>query len=122
MQESSSDTVKVFYLDGERAIGVLRELAEAALREEPNNEEILLFGSLSPGDYAPGSDADLLILLREDARPSIDRIPQFMRAFSGAGLPVEVFPYTRGEMERMEQSKNLFIERILREGIIIARR
>lgn len=37
------------------------------------------------GDYVPGSDADLLVILEADPRPFTERIPEFRRWFFGNG-------------------------------------
>ena len=81
---------------------------------------VSLFGSLARGNYAPGSDADIFILLKEDARRFTDRIPEFLTHFSGVGLPVEVFPYTIKEI--MEMKDVGFIKNIQRGKIVLDER
>lgn len=120
MRTRSSDTVRVRFLDGDRAVGELRRVAQELVSGCPNVQEVRLFGSLAKGNYAPGSDADVLIVLREDERPLLDRIPEFLRWFLKVSLPVEVFPYTRKEMERMRQQGASVIQSIDREGIRLA--
>jgi len=82
--------------------------------------EVSLFGSLARGNYAPGSDADIYILLKEDSRRFMDRIPEFLKHFSGAGLPVEVFPYTLEEVAEMGDGG--FIKAIENEKIMLDER
>ncbi|MCX7750306.1 MAG: nucleotidyltransferase domain-containing protein [Candidatus Bipolaricaulota bacterium] len=81
-----------------------REAVEAALAQwvkelaaRPEVEAVVLFGSFASGRAVPGSDLDLLIVLREDPRPFLDRLPDYMP--DDLPLPVDVFPYTRAELE-----------------------
>lgn len=77
-------------------------------------ERVVLFGSLSRGDAVPGSDADILLVLRESSLPFHDRSVYYMP--EGAGIGVDIFAYTRAEIEEMINSKNTFIIRALKEG------
>jgi predicted nucleotidyltransferase len=80
----------------------------------PEVEQVLLFGSFSRGESVPGSDVDLLFILRESAIPLLYRIPRYMpHSFPVA---VDVFPYTRDELDKMVADGNRFIIRALREG------
>ena len=91
-------------------------LAQRLLGSRANVIEVSLFGSLVLGNHAPGSDADIFILLREDSRTFIDRIPEFLSHFSNVGVPIEVFPYTQDELKRM--SDRDFIKTAQKEKII----
>jgi predicted nucleotidyltransferase len=93
--------VKVRFLNREEIVSRLVVLAKRLLAARADVIEVSLFGSLVRGNYAPGSDADILILLREDSRRFIDRIPEFLTHFSNVGVPIEVFPYTQDELEKM---------------------
>lgn len=93
--------VKVRFLNREEIVSRLVVLAKRLLAARADVIEVSLFGSLVRGNYAPGSDADILILLREDSRRFIDRIPEFLSHFSNVGVPIEVFPYTQDELEKM---------------------
>ena len=122
MQHESLLTARVSFLDGDAAVGKIRGLAQGLLIRHPEVTAVILFGSLARGDYAPGSDADLLLFLDSDKRRLIDRIPDYLREFLDAPVPVEVFPYTKDEVDRMRASGNHFIERALREGVTLAER
>ncbi|MDR7468265.1 MAG: nucleotidyltransferase domain-containing protein [Armatimonadota bacterium] len=78
----------------------MKEAAERLLAERRDVAAVYLFGSLSENRAVPGSDADLLILLERSQRRFLDRAEEFSRYFSGIGLPVELFCYTREEAER----------------------
>lgn len=109
--------VKVRFLNKEEIIARLIVLAQNLLASNSNVMEVSLFGSLAKDNYSPGSDADILIVLREDARKFIDRIPEFLSFFSGAGIPVDVFPYTQEELNRMADRN--FIKAVQKEKVIL---
>lgn len=77
--------------------------ARALLARDPNVEEIIVFGSFANDTYAPGSDLDLFIVLREANDSPRDRIPQFLPDKS-LSVPVDVFAFTRAEMADLADS------------------
>ncbi len=82
---------------------------------------MVLFGSLARGEAVPGSDADLLFILEGCDIPWMERLVRY--AISPvAGVAVEVFPYTRAEVERMKAEGNWFIRQALREGVVLFHR
>ena len=113
----SSTSAETSFLDGKTAIAYLRRAAEKLLQEHEQVREVLLFGSLAQGNYAPGSDADLLMVLEQDDRSLLERIAEFLGAFLEAPLPVEMFPFTQAEMQR-----NHFAQSCFRQGVSLARR
>lgn len=42
----------------------------------------------------PGSDADILILLKDDKRRFVERMPEFSRCFLDVSIATDIFPYT----------------------------
>lgn len=100
----SCGSSRVTYLDRVKAIEQLRQLAVRLVESYPGVIEVRLFGSLARMDAVPGSDADLLIVLQNHPRQRwFDRIPEFSDAFAETDMPVEVFPYTREELDRLEK-------------------
>lgn len=81
----------------------------------PELEEVVLFGSMVTGIPVPGSDVDLLIVLSRSDLRFIDRIPAFLPG--RFPVDVDVFPYTREELERMKREGNHFVLAALRDGI-----
>lgn len=79
--------------------------------------EINLFGSLARGDYAPGSDADVFILVEEDGQKPFDRIPRFLRLFLDSPIGTDVLAYTPSEVEKMRREGNLLLAQIERGKI-----
>ncbi len=119
-QSGSSSSVKVRFLDGPRVIDTLKSISKALLKRNPQILGIYLFGSLARGNYVPGSDADILIILNEDRRRFIDRIPEFLKAFLPASIAVDVFPYTKEELDVMKSGRNHFIITLWEEKVVLA--
>ena len=99
----------------------LRRSIQRLLEEHPEVKKAVLFGSIARGDYGTRSDADLLIVLTHSSHERyFDRIPEFIPYFMDAGVPVDLFPYTEEEVERMRASGNLLIKRARTEGVEIS--
>ena len=81
------------------------EYARELLATCPEVEEIVVFGSFEKGNYAPGSDVDIFILLSSSDRSVRDRIPQLLPDTFPVG--VGLFPYTREEVTALEPSSLL---------------
>lgn len=81
-----------------------------------------LFGSLARMEAVPGSDADLFIRLDSHPAPRwFDRIAEFSDAFADTDMPVEVFPYTRQEIERLEKRGSGLLRAACRGTLMAAR-
>lgn len=99
MRKRSYGSVDVFWLDRDEAVRRIEDAAGELTRERPEVEEVYLFGSLAEGRAVPGSDADVLIVLSESEERWVDRPAAYRDAFGRVGMPVELFCYTRAEME-----------------------
>ena len=84
--------VEVTFLRAEPIVAELRTRAKQLAEANEQIVEVSLFGSLVSGNYCPGSDADILVILRKDDRRLIDRLDEFLVQFSGLGIAVDVFP------------------------------
>ncbi|MGQ9696244.1 MAG: nucleotidyltransferase domain-containing protein [Thermodesulfobacteriota bacterium] len=111
------DGVKVKFLNKEEILSRLIDLAKNLMALKNNVIEVSIFGSLARGNYSARSDADILILLREDPRKFIDRIPEFLSYFSNVGIPIDVFPYTQEELNKMTDRN--FIKAAQKEKVIL---
>ncbi len=80
----------------------------------PEIEHAVLFGSLQRGDAVPGSDADVLLALRTTDLPFSERAAAYRP--EGVGIPVDLFVYTRAELDDMLADGNRFVSRALAEG------
>lgn len=86
------------------------EYARALLAKHPEVEEVIVFGSFADDTYSPGSDLDVFIVLREASDSPRERIPRFLPDKS-LDVPVDVFPFTRAEMEERRDSPLLLAVR-----------
>ena len=80
----------------------------------PEIERAVLFGSLQRGGAVPGSDADVLLVLRTTDLPFSERAAVYRP--EGAGIPVDLFVYTCAELADMLADSNRFVSRALAEG------
>lgn len=111
--EESSNFARVFWLKQEELIKDIKRWAISQGTDDENVLKIILFGSLAQRRAVPGSDADILILLREDERSFGERVVSWQKRFA-LNFPVEIFPYTEKEKdspiaaEAMKQGMVLF--------------
>ena len=96
--EQSLGSVKVFWLRQEELVEEIQNSARRLGQSDENVLQIVLFGSLTERKAVPGSDADLLILLKGDERGFMERVAAWQEKFS-LGFPIEVFPYTEKELD-----------------------
>jgi uncharacterized protein len=90
-------SVVIKSVDAEAVRTAADAYAARLLALRPDVEEIVVFGSFENGTWAPGSDLDILIVLTRADRPVRDRIPElFPDRFP---VPVDLFPYTREELQ-----------------------
>jgi predicted nucleotidyltransferase len=83
-------------VDEEQVRRSMTELASRLFRDHPELEEIVVFGSFEQGNYAPGSDLDVLLVLTDSPRPIRDRHALYLPdAFP---VPLDLFPFTRAEL------------------------
>jgi uncharacterized protein len=115
VREESYNSVKVYWLESDRIIGELRQRAEELVRSG-KAQKVVLFGSLAEGRAVPGSDADILVITGDDARPLKERITEYIGYFSGMGISVDVFPYAPGELDTPLAGA------ALRKGMVLASR
>jgi len=115
VQRKSCGSVQVIWLDRDAAIRELAERARELMARDPRVRAVGLFGSLARGDALPSSDADILLALESHPLPRwFDRIPEYADAFAGTALPVEPFPYTLDELQRLAAQPG-FLRTALRE-------
>lgn len=120
MQKQSSTSVKIFYFPKKAVWSALRTLSADMAREFPEIERIVVFGSVARGEAVPGSDVDLLIILKESSIPILERIPRYVPNHFPVG--VDVFPYTQDEFDTRLREGDFFVKRALKEGIELFKR
>lgn len=114
MQKKLFPSVKISYFNKEEVEKALREYIKELKEKRPEVEKVIVFGSFIRGESVPGSDVDLLIILKESKDSILDRIPRYLPSNFPVG--VDVFPYTQEEIEKMKAEGNSFIEEALKEG------
>lgn len=112
--------MKVTSLDREAVRKKLKRAVGDLARQRPEIEKVILFGSLTGDRAVPGSDADLLFVLSSSDLPFLARIPFYIP--EGCMVGVDVFPYTKAEVDEMLASGNSFVTRALSEGVEIYNR
>lgn len=115
-------SVRVFRLSRESVVARLRERALRLLERRPDVLEVRLVGSLARGDALPGSDADLVVLLRDGAPPFRERMPDLARHFAAVGVGCDLLPYTESEWRTMRAEAGRFVRTALAEGVVLAAR
>ena len=118
--EESLNSVKVFWLEQEQLVEEIHKVAREIGKANENISKIILFGSLAERRGVPGSDADILIILEREDKPFMerDRIAKWSERFSVAlaDFPVEIFPYTKKELN------NPIVQEAVKRGITLFER
>jgi len=109
------NSVKVFWLEQERLLGEIHKLARKLGQADEDVLRIILFGSLAERKAVPGSDADILIILKNHDKPFMDRVAEWYRKFP-LDFPVEIFPYTEKELS------NPIASEAMRKGVTLFER
>lgn len=112
--------MKLFWLNLDEVRGRLTKAANKLAGMHPEIGEIWVFGSLARGQAVPGSDADVLLVLEECELPFLERAVHYQPEFCGVG--VDLFAYTRKELEQMEGAGHQFLERVKTERVCLFKR
>ena len=117
MPKKSSLSVKITYFNKPAVEEALRKYLSELDQKYPEIEKVILFGSFLQERSIPGSDLDLLLVLRESSLPFLERIPHYMPSSFPVG--VDVFPYTQEEITRMIREGNQFLKQALEKGKLL---
>lgn len=82
-------------------------------------ERIYLFGSHARGEETPGSDFDLLLVVRESSLPRYRRDQAAFRALNGVGAAKDVLVLTREEFDRKRTVVCSLPATVEREGVLL---
>ncbi len=108
----------LWVLDIETAVENIRNAAQKLFSEHPEVIKVVLFGSLADGTAVPSSDADILLILKNSPKSRwIDRIDDYIDYFIGIGIGVDLFPYTKDEVEKI-----LLAKTALNDGTVLTER
>ncbi len=102
MQPRSSSGVVVKSVDEAAVRRAMDAYATRLFERHPEVEEIIVFGSFAEGDWAPGSDLDVFLVLSSSSLPVRERIPDLLPGPFPVGI--DLFPFTRAEMEERQPS------------------
>jgi uncharacterized protein len=114
MPEPSSPSVKVTFTNRKQILTALENLIQEWSQKHPELEQVILFGSFARGDYFPGSDVDVLLILEKSDQPFLKRIPKFLPI--QFPVDIDVFPYTRDEVQRMLKDPYSLVAQACDEG------
>lgn len=77
MPKTSSGSLKIFSQD----INVIKKSLKKTLKiwkaEYPEISSVFIFGSFVKGDFTPGSDIDVLLILSDSKRSFRDRLSEY---------------------------------------------
>lgn len=113
-------SVRVFRLEREAILLRLQQRAEEVV-EDLDVLEVWLFGSLARGEALPGSDADLLVVLRDGETPPFEHIPLLLRRFGGLGIGCDILPFSETEWARARTEGRRIARTIEKEGVLLRR-
>jgi len=113
-------SAKITYFDKEAVWKALRELAPRLAQEHPEVIKVAVFGSLARDEAVPGSDVDLLLILRESSLPLPDRFSKYRP--ERFRVCVEVFAYTLDEVKERLSEGDFFLKRALSEAVTLFER
>ena len=118
IQRKSYGSVKVFWLDKELLKKRIQEAAKRLMYENSNVERVVLFGSLAEDRATAFSDVDIMIVVKNSTKRFIDRPMDFVEYLQDIGIEVDLFVYTREEVEQ----ETKFIHAIQHKGECIMKR
>jgi len=97
--EESLNSIRVFSLDHDRLIQEIHKIATRVGETDENVLKIVLCGSLAERAGVPGSDEDILIILKESDKSFLERIKEWAERFV-LDFPLEVFPYSQKDQDQ----------------------
>ena len=106
MQNKSSSSVEVRFLDRDEVIRALREAVAEAKARYPEIVKVYLFGSFVNGTWTAASDVDLIVVVRKEFREFADSCPYqiYTRA-----IPTDSLVYSEAEFERLASDPTSFV-------------
>jgi predicted nucleotidyltransferase len=114
MREPLSPSVKVTFTNREQILKALENLIQEWTQQHPELERVILFGSFARGDYFPGSDVDVLLILEKSDQSLLNRIREFLP--SHFPVDIDVFPYTKDEVQHIRKEPHSLVGQALSEG------
>ena len=100
IQKKSYGSVKTFWLNKELINKKLEQAVKKLLSERSEIEDAVLFGSFAEDKATVSSDLDILLILKDSDKRFIDRQEDYKDYFDDMGLNVDLFIYTREEVNK----------------------
>ena len=116
LQEISLGSVKILSIDNNALFDSLKTVSSEIKSRFPYVKRILLFGSFAREDYTPESDVDILIIVKYEHAPFIQRKDVFFSYFEKIPLDINLLVYTEEELSKMMASGNFFIVNVMKEA------
>ena len=99
MPKTSSGSLKIFSQDINAVKRLLKKTLKIRKAEYPEICSVFIFGSYVKGDFTPGSDIDVLLILSDSKRSFRDRLAEYYP--ENFPIPVDLFPFTISEIKEM---------------------
>lgn len=115
MPTRSSSSSVLEWPDRDEVDGAARRWAEREAGDRPEVSRIGYVGSYARGDWGPGSDLDLVVVLDSSDRPFEHRARDW--DVTGLPVPADVLVYTEAELRRMREEKRRFAFTVEREAV-----
>jgi uncharacterized protein len=114
MPVRSSNSRVLRWPDATQVHAALATWAQALRSREPALHAVGYFGSYARGDWGPGSDVDVVVVLTSDDTPPLERT----RRFDMASLPVpaDLLVYTIAEFDELRRSGTRFADTLRDEA------
>ena len=116
LQVKYLDSVKILSVDYDALIKSIGKACTRIRKEYDHVKKILLFGSFLKGNYTPESDVDILIVVKYEDTPFMERRDLFSYFFEDIPFDINILVYTESELNNMLKKGNLFIKSILFEA------
>lgn len=102
----------------------VNELKERLLKEMGDNiVTILFFGSRQKGAFAPDSDIDILVVIKEKTRAIMNRIfdiaDEIEHTVLTYKIPFSIHIQSKDEFKRFKGLKSLFIREVEKKGRVV---
>lgn len=118
-QQNLSNSVKIFSIDRNKLLRELKGIARQIGAEHARVQTIRLFGSMARGDQVGTSDADILIVVRNNEQTEVlDQIRLFY-AYFDLPIGVDLLVYSEEEIEHRLQTGDPFLSRIWAESQLL---
>ena len=119
IQEKSYGSVKVFWLNRKLLRQRLMSAVKTLAFKRHEVVRVILFGSVAEEREIPGSDVDIMIIVEECKERFLDRSDKYFEYFENVGIPVELFVYSRDEVEA---GKIPLVRTAMRDGKVLFER